>query len=158
MPADPVNNLLLARIGDGTTTCAPGVGAYCPVFIEEWSVSNILAPSLVQTIALPQAGSGNNRACSAVPDISTGVNYLLMQSLNKQQVTFTCYDLAKSGTLATSTYRVVAQIMWDGSVNTSMYASDLAGSSILTAFTDTGANFWVSCEEDAADAAGCASA
>jgi hypothetical protein len=144
-------NLVVTRVGDGTTTAA---GTALPVRLDEYSVTYTAgAPtgvSLVQTIPLPTGAAGT------AP--TSGQRYLgqggtaggeggLALSTNGQYMTLAGYN-SGLGDLTNGTgnteVRVVGRLeLATGTVDTSTTLATSAGNAVRSAFTTDGTNMWV---------------
>ncbi|MCC7396469.1 MAG: hypothetical protein IT455_05325 [Planctomycetes bacterium] len=134
-------NLVVVRAGDGATSLSSAVA---PVFLDEYTT----AGTLVQSIALPTAPSGANRAFGGR---GSGTSELYLNvSLDGRYLTLAGYDAVPgtpdpTSTLATTTARVIARVDFIGVVDTSTALSNAySGGNIRAAISDDGNNFWTS--------------
>lgn len=133
-------NIVVVRVGDGGTTALST--AATAVFLLEYTP----AGTLVQTIALPTAASGANRALTASGTAVAELN--LTRSADGRYLVLTGYDAAPgtaaiTGTAAATTNRVIARVAADGTVDTSTRLSDaFDASGIRAAASADGQSFY----------------
>ena len=141
-----VGNLVLVRVGDGTAALSANT---VPVFLDEYTP----AGTLVQTMALPTAASGSNRAITvrgnatseAYLNVSTNGIYLLMAGYDAPVGT------ASVGSVTAATInRVIARVDLGGNIDTTTVLTDaydgsatIAGNPRAVA-SDDGLRFWMS--------------
>jgi len=132
-------NLVVTRVGDGTTTLS---NASTAVFLDEFTPTGVL----VQTIAMPTSASGGN-----LPIANSGSatsEGAISQSVDGNYLITVGYGSAPGipsivGTLATAVPRVVARIGLDGVVDTSTALTDAySGNNIRSAASLDGVLFW----------------
>lgn len=114
-------NVVVVRVGDGGTAALSGSAT--AVFLLEYTP----AGTLVQTIALPTAVSGANRALTASGTATSELN--LTRSADGRYLVLTGYDAAPgtasiTATAAAATNRVIGRVAADGTVDTSTRLSD----------------------------------
>lgn len=146
-------NLVVVRVGDGAAALSSAATA---VFLEEYTPAG--AP--VQTIVLPTAASGSNRALTN-SGTATSEAFLTV-SANNQYFVLAGYDAAPgTASVATSVTatinRVVGRIDMLGNVDTSTYFDGLtySGSNIRSAVSDDGTQFWTGGTASTAANGGC---
>lgn len=133
-------NLLVVRIGSGAAALS---NAAQPVYLDEFSP----AGSLVQTIALPVAASGPNRAFTNSGTASSEGH--LNISPDGAFFTLAGYDaIPGTATIASTTSasvaRVIARIDNSGYVDTTTSINNaFSATNVRSVATDNGAQFWV---------------
>ena len=139
-------NLVVVRVGDGTTVTAAGAAA--ATFLLEYTPAGVL----VQTIALPTAAAGTNSILTNTASSSSDA--LMTRSVNGAYLVLTGYDAAPwarhsiTGTASSAVNRVIGRVAADGTVNTSTRIGDaFSGSSttsvnIRSAATVDGTTFY----------------
>lgn len=132
-------NLLVSRVGDGL---APLSGAAQARFLDEYTP----AGAFVQTIALPVAAGGGNRAFT---DSGTATsNGFISQSVDGRYIVAAGYDAipgtaAVTGTTSAAVNRVIARIGLDEVVDTSTALTDAySGNNFRSVATVDGSSFW----------------
>ena len=128
----------------------------CPVFIQEYSVGDLDAPFLRQTITLPfsddlvaQRGQTGTRLCTSNNRGDTGVESMLTLSLDGKSVSYGCYAAAAYDTNYTQRDKVVVLIKQDGSYDSRVYFTDGFASrpgtpnSFISTLYDGVNRFWV---------------
>jgi hypothetical protein len=137
-------NAVVYRVGDGTGTLT-NVGH--AIFLDEYLISQAGTATLVQSIPLPTADSGTNKACIASGTANS--EGLMTRSADGQYLVLTCYGRALGGVGALNTTtadvvpRVIARIAADGTVDTSTALSDYAsGNNPRSAVSVDGTRFW----------------
>ena len=132
--------VVVYRVGDGTTNL---ISSGSPVFLDEYTTNG----ALVQTVAMPTTAEGMN-----YPLIASGTatsEGLLTLSADNRCLVVTGYGTnmgvaGLSGTTATSVPRVVGEIGYDGTVDTSTALRDFSsGNNPRSAATVNGTNLWV---------------
>jgi hypothetical protein len=132
-------NVVVLRVGDGT---APLNGNATAIFLDEYTPTG----TFVQTLPLPTAPSGANRACTNAGS-STAEGFLNVSS-NGQYFVCVGYDAAPgttgiAGTMSAVVPRVIARIDGGGNIDTSTALSDgFSGGNIRSAISDDGTRFW----------------
>lgn len=133
-------NLAIVRLGDGAAALSSAAAA---TFIDEYTPSG----TFVQTIVVPSAASGANRALT-MQGSSTAMGALNLSS-DGQYFTFAGFDAAPgtagvNGTTSASVNRVIARMDMSGNVDTTtaMNAAFSANQPRSVVTTD-GSNFWV---------------
>lgn len=142
-------NLVIYRVGDGTTTYDLSISAAAPIFLDEYSIETDGSLELVQSIALPtvvDAVSGNKR-CVAVPS-TTNMGYMTL-SLDGRYIAVGGYDgvlgVSPWGAQAATVNRVVALINAAGEINTTTALTDAYSTKDLrSVFTTDGTDIWLS--------------
>jgi len=136
-------NIVIARMGDGT----PNTGKTMSLFLDEYTPNG----ALVQSVPLPATNNGSNLAISHVP--ASGESWsgpYLTRSANKQFVTLIGYKAPagsdQGGGINNTFDRVIANIKYDGTVNTStsIPLSSVDHTFSWSAVTDDGTRFWSS--------------
>lgn len=138
-------NIVVVRIGN--TAAATASGEAAATFLLEYTPTG----TLVQTIALPTAVSGNNRILTNT--YSSSSDAVLTRSANGAYLVLTGYDAAVGTTGLTSTTsaannRIIGRVAADGTVDTSTRIGDAFGGSasggvnIRSAATVDGSNFY----------------
>lgn len=134
-----VNNLVIYRVGDGSTALA---NTAAPIFLDEYTTAGVL----VQSVALPTVtASPNFRITASGSSSSEGQ---ITRSQNGLYVLATGYNAALgttslSGTTSASVNRVVALIDNGKSINTTTSLSDYAtGSNPRAAVSVDGSAVW----------------
>ncbi len=133
-------NLVVVRIGDGTAALT---NASTPTFVDEYTP----AGTFVQSIAMPIAASGTNRALTNSGS-ATSEGFLNV-SANGLFLTIGGYDAAPGlSSVATSAVatanRVVGRIDITGAVDTSTALTDAFDTkNIRSVFSDDGNRFWL---------------
>jgi hypothetical protein len=132
-------NLAIVRLGDGTTALS---GAAATTFIDEYTVTG----TFVQTIAVPTAASGVNRALT-MQGSSTAMGALNLSS-DGRYLTFGGFDAAPGTasvgtTTSAAVNRVIARLDMSGNVDTTtaMNAA-FSANQIRSVATTDGTNFW----------------
>lgn len=133
-------NLVVVRVGDGTASLSSDIA---PVFLDEYTPLG----ALVQTIALPTAASGANRAFG-VRGSATSEAFLNV-GLDGLHLTLGGYDAIPgttnpTSTLATAVPRVVASIDVLGNVDTSTALQDAYSGGNIRAAIGDGVGIWTS--------------
>ena len=133
--------LIVYRVGDGTASL---VSSGSPVFLDEYTTNG----TLVQSIALPTNAAGRN-----YPLIASGTansEGLLTRSVNNRCLVLPGYGTTLGGTstltqtTAVSVPRVVGEVSYDGTVDTTTALKDFASASNpRSAATTDGTNLWV---------------
>ncbi|MBL8736643.1 MAG: hypothetical protein JNL12_09475, partial [Planctomycetes bacterium] len=132
-------NILVSRIGDGTTTLS---SAAAPRFLDEYTQTGVF----VQTIALPTVAAGPQLALTNSGS-ATSEGYL-SQSADGNYFILVGYDAAPgtaavSGTTAATNARVIGRVDLVGNVDTSTGLTDAySGNTFRSACSTDGANFW----------------
>jgi IPT/TIG domain/Secretion system C-terminal sorting domain len=142
-------NIVVVRVGDGSGAVAAGVAA--AVFLEEYTPNG----NLVQTIALPTAGSGTQKQFSLTANATS--EGMLTLSADQRFITLLGYDAAPAttGVVASAAARVVARIDANGNVDTSTGLTDAyLASNARGAVTDDGTRFWLAGTSSTAASAG----
>lgn len=132
-------NLVVLRIGTGSTALSSAATA---VFLDEYTTAGVL----VQSVPLPTAASGTNRAyANSGTATSEG---LLTQSADGRYLIAAGYDsipgtASIANTASATVNRVVARVGLDGAIDTSTAISDqFSGNNIRAAASDDGTMFW----------------
>ena len=101
----------------------------CPLQIEEWNIADPLAPSLLQTISLPVATSGSQRACTLYPSVNDATGSITL-SRSGQVASVFCFGTdAQTGVTsdqlpAVDNPRVIARLTQDGVLDSSENFAD----------------------------------
>lgn len=133
-------NILTLRVGEVGGTALTTNSA--PVFIDEYTTSG----TFVQSVSMPFVTNGAQRKFT-MSGTSTTEGFLNL-SPDGQYLTFGGYDAIPgvsniSTTSASSTNRIVARVMQNGTINTTTRISDgYDGNSIRSAATSDGTSFW----------------
>ena len=133
-------NLVVVRVGDGTTVTASGAAA--ATFLLEYTP----AGALVQTIALPTAASGSNAALTNTASSSSDA--LMTRSVNGSYLVLTGYNATVgtagiAGAASTTVNRVIGRIAADGTFDTSTRIADaFSANNIRSAATVNGSTFY----------------
>jgi hypothetical protein len=134
-------NVLISRVGDGAAVLSNAATAR---FLDEYTPTG----TFVQTIALPTAVSGANRALT---DSGTATsNGFLTQSVDGRYLLTAGYDAAPgtagvTATASTAVNRVIARIALDGTVDTSTALSDAYTANNFRGVASVDGNsFWTS--------------
>ena len=133
-------NIVIARVGDGT---AVANGASAAVFLDEYTPTG----TLVQSIALPTAVTGNNRILTVTPN---GTSELpLTRTADGRKLLLAGYGAAPGyasvvASTAADVVRVVGVIGADGSVDTSTgLGSSFSGTNVRGVASADGSNLYV---------------
>ncbi len=132
-------NLVVVRVGDGAAALTSAANA---VFYEEYTP----AGTLVQTMPLPTAVSGSNRAITNSGS-ATSEGFLSLSTDGRYLVSVG-YDAAPGtasvvGTSSATVNRVIARVGIDGSIDTSTALGDAySANNIRSATTNDGTQFW----------------
>ncbi len=132
-------NIVVARVGTGAAALA---STATPVFLDEYTTSGVL----VQTVTLPTAAAGANRALTLSGTATT--EGALQLSADGAYLSLIGYDTAPGTASVTSSSaatinRVVARVAADGSVDTSTALGDAhTGASPRGAVSADGTSFW----------------
>lgn len=139
-----IGNVVVVRVGDGSAALG---AAAAPVFLDEYTATG----TFVQSLALPIAPSGNQRAIT-VRGNATSEAYLNV-SVNGAFLTMCGYDAAPGSAsaltqdaTATTTNRVIARIDLNGTIDTSTALTDAysgAGGNPRSVISDDGSRFWI---------------
>ncbi|MBK8285225.1 MAG: hypothetical protein IPK97_10315 [Ahniella sp.] len=134
-------NLVVARVGNGAAILS---NASTAVFLDEYTT----AGTLVQSIALPTAASGANRALTIG---GTGTSEgMVSRSVDNRYVTMSGYDIppgtaSVNGTPTATVNRVVARIDSTGLIDTTTgFTTAFNANSVRAATTVDGTDIWVS--------------
>ncbi len=132
-------NLVVYRVGTGTGSL---VNTGNPVFLDEYTTGG----TLVQSIALPTAAAGAQRACFASGTATS--EGALSRSVDGNYLIATCYAATAATSLSATTgaavNRVVLRAAGDGSVDTSTALADFADANNPRGATSTnGTDIWV---------------
>jgi len=136
-------NIVVYRVGDGTTPLTAGVGS--PVFLDEYTASG----TLVQSVGLPTSASGSNHRLIASG--KAGTEGLLTRSVNNQYLMLTGYDaVVGTASLTTSAAatvaRTVGRVDSAGTIDTSTALTDFSdGDKPRSAASTDGTNIWLTC-------------
>jgi len=135
-------NLLVCRVGSGTGSL---VNTGNPVFLDEYSTTG----TLVQSIALPTAASGANKALIASGtatsecevNLSTDGNYAVLTGYSASPGG----AASLSGTTAATVSRTIGRIkLSDGSVDTTTSLTDaVSANNPRAAMSTDGSSFWI---------------
>jgi hypothetical protein len=132
-------NLVVLRVGTGTGALASVATA---TFLDEYTT----AGTLVQSVPMPTAVNGANRACTNSGSATS--EGLITQSADGQYLMLVGYDAIPGTTgVATSASatvnRVVAKVALDGTIDTSTAVTDaFSGNNIRAAASDDGSLHW----------------
>ncbi|MBL8726346.1 MAG: hypothetical protein JNK49_20045 [Planctomycetes bacterium] len=132
-------NLVVLRVGTGTGALS---GVATATFLDEYTPSG----TLVQSVAMPTAVNGANRACTNSGSATS--EGLLTQSADGRYLMVAGYDAAPGTTGVASTAsatvnRVIARIALDGTIDTSTAIPDaLSGNNIRAAASEDGSIHW----------------
>ncbi|MFI5365205.1 MAG: hypothetical protein ACHQ4J_06240 [Candidatus Binatia bacterium] len=135
-------NVVVYRIGDGTTALSSGVGS--PVFLDEYTS----AGTLVRSVALPTTANGANQPL--VGSGTAGTEGLLTRSADGQYLLLTGYDAALgTGSLtkstATAVPRTVGRVDANGDIDTTTALTDFSsGDKPRSAASTNGMDLWLS--------------
>lgn len=145
-------NLVVYRVGDGSTTYDLSKTGAAPIFLDEYTFDVDSTLILVQSIALPTVVDGTNKRCVAVPS-SVNMGYM-KRSYNNRYIVVGGYDqvLGTSpwGAAASSVNRVVAFVDYNGGVNTTTALTDAySKKDIRSVYSDDGVNVWLAGDNDA---------
>lgn len=145
-------NLVVYRVGDGTSTYDLSKTGAAPIFLDEYSIETDGSLDLVQSIALPTVVDGANKRCVAVPS-SVNMGYM-KRSYNNRYIVVGGYDqvLGTSpwGAVASSVNRVVAFVDYNGAINTTTALTDAySKKDIRSVYSDDGVNVWMAGDNDA---------
>ena len=133
-------NLVVVRIGSGVATLT---NAAQPVYLDEYAPTG----ALVQSIAMPVAANGNQRAFTNSGTASSEAHLNL--SPDGGFFTLAGYDAAPgtatiASTTSASVARVIARIDNNGLVDTSTSINNaFSATNVRSVATDNGAQFWV---------------
>lgn len=145
-------NIVIARVGEGGTVTLSSAAA--AVFLDEYTPAGVF----VQSVAMPTAVSGNNRAFAVSG--SSNSELALARTVNKQGLVLAGYGttpgtLAVAATDAANTVRVVGLVGADGSVNTTTsLGSAFSGSNVRSVASVDGTSFYVAGNAAAGSPAG----
>lgn len=134
-------NLVVVRVGDGTAALGSAATRYA---LDEFTTTG----TPVQTIPMPTAPSGPNRACN-VAGSATSEGFLT-QSDDGRYLVSTGYDAALgtasvAGTTSATVNRVVARTALDETIDTSTALGDAYSAGNLRSATSAdGTQFWTS--------------
>ncbi|HLO37446.1 MAG TPA: T9SS type A sorting domain-containing protein [Lacibacter sp.] len=132
-------NLVVVRLGDGTTVYNGGAAARC--FLDEYTT----AGALVQTIAMPVTTSGANRKFMLNNGFTGG---LITLSLDNRYLLLPGYDVAEFseplGSLtAAIAPRIVARINKNAVINTATVTGAYDGETVESAYSPNGTDIAV---------------
>lgn len=135
------DTLVVYRVGDGAD---PLTDSGNPIFLDEFDPAGSPGSSLLQSIALPTAPSGNDRAIFASDRVGEG---LITRSADGRQLILTGFSaqaLGLPGTTGNVIPRVIAQVGADGAtIISSTSLEDYASGSVPTSAASlTGFDFW----------------
>lgn len=135
------DNLVVVRIGDGTSSLVTG-NAH-KVFLDEYTVTG----SLVRSRAMPALVLGNHKRLTLAVSTTDHTEGYLTLSPDGQFLALGGYDAAPGyAAVATSAYtavkRVVGLVNVDGIINTSTTLNTFSGVSIRSAVTSNGYDIW----------------
>ena len=136
-------NVVVYRIGDGTSALSSGVGA--PVFLDEYSATG----TLVQSVPLPTTASGTTNPL--VASGTAGTEGQLTRSVDGQYLLLTGYAAAVgTANLTKSTAdvvpRTVGRVDYSGAIDTTTALTDFSsGDKPRGAASTDGTNLWLSC-------------
>src|SRR6266404_3829133 len=133
-------DLVVVQYGDGSAALSSGATA---AFLNEFGVGG---GSALQTIALPTATSGGNRAFTVSG--SANSEGFIKLSTDGQYLTLGGYDaalgtLAVASTAPATVNRVVALVSANGSIDTSTALNNVSGN-LRAVASDNGTRFWTS--------------
>ncbi len=134
-------NIVVARIGDGSAALNTAAAA---VFLDEYTPSG----TLVQSIAMPTAVTGNNRILTVSGNATSEL--ALARTADGRSLVLAGYGAAPGYTAVTAStaadvVRVVGLVGTDGSVNTSTsLGSAFSGSNVRAVASVDGTSFYVS--------------
>ncbi|MFM9025630.1 MAG: hypothetical protein ACKON7_09880, partial [Planctomycetaceae bacterium] len=134
-------NLVIYRVGTGSAGLTT---AATEVFLDEYGTNG----SLVQSIAMPTTDSGSNQTLTAAGNSTT--EGMITRSTDGSFIIATGYDAAvgTASVNGTSTggaspiNRVIGRVAADGTIDTSTTTTAFSGTSIRSAASDNGAQFW----------------
>ena len=136
-------NIVVYRVGDGSTALAAGVGV--PVFLDEYTPSG----TLVQSIGLPTGASGANQPLIASG--TAGTEGQLTRSVDGRYLLLTGYAAAVgTASLTTSAAatvaRTVGQVDAAGTIDTTTALTNFSdGDKPRGAASTDGVNVWLTC-------------
>ena len=132
-------NVVVCRVGDGTSSL---VNTGSPVFLDEFTP----AGALVQSIALPTAAVGSNRAFWLSGTATSECE--LTRSTDGRYLLLTGYERTDAGGVAGTTSaavnRVVARVDATGAIDTTTALNDFASANNpRSVISDNGTNLWL---------------
>jgi hypothetical protein len=141
-------NIVVYRVGDGTTALAAGLGV--PVFLDEYTTGGVL----VQSMPLPSSASGANHRLIASG--TAGTEGQLTRSADRQYLVLAGYDAAIGTTglltsAAATVPRTVGRVDALGNIDTSTALTTFSDGDKPRGVASTdGANLWLTCGGKAA--------
>lgn len=131
-------NLVVVRLGNGTTTYFGGDAARC--FLDEYTPTG----TLVQTVVMPTTTVGSNRRFfinnglfGAMLTLSADKRYLLLPGYDTDEFTAPLTSIT-----AVIAPRIVARIDINENINTSTLTGGYDGEAIESAYSTDGVNIW----------------
>jgi hypothetical protein len=133
-------NVVVCRVGNGTAGNLSNTGS--PVFLDEYTPAGVL----VQSIALPTAASGSNRAFWLSGTATSECE--LTRSTDGRYLLLTGYERTDAGGVAGTTSaavnRVVARVDATGLIDTTTALNDFASANNpRSVISDNGTNLWL---------------
>ena len=114
---------MVARLCDSNNrydaTPDTGTNTTCGIVLEEWNIDNPLAPSLLQTIALPTTTSGSQLPCTLYPRTDDWSGSLTL-SRTGRELDILCFSIEPQVGLGSASFpyalypRVIGRLTQDG--------------------------------------------